>query len=525
MSAQAPDPDPILIRNVRLIDRDRGAEDVVVHILIKGKRLELVTKDRIPAAEAELVVDAQGGFLLGTMDVGKPPSFLILDEDPRESFDVLLDTAIHAQFAVHEGQIVKNDLPLVAELEPEPKRSGWIAYSPPPMALPLDYLDTSKWNRWESKYISGIFLSAVVLDRMRWLEQDEGSEEQVGDLSDFDRGEIRGFRLGSVGTFNFKRPWVYTFFAATHAFDKGFDTVADDDLSLIDYRLDIPLARSLTLSVGKQKEPISMERLSSMVFQPMQERSSVSDAILPSRNVGIVLNGRGLQERMTWATGAFNDWFDAGQDLDESATQFVGRMTGLPFLSKDESNLVHLGLGLRYSDALEGVRFQTEPEFNSSSVFVDTDLLEADRSWTYNMEASWRKARYWLAGEYTRVDLDAPTLEDPSFSGYHFTGSWSASGEIRGYNKKSGVVDRLPVARSVYQGGWGAWELGIRWSDLDLSDREVDGGEMQILSLGLNWWLSPIFNINLNYRYIDLDRFGVEGTSSGLNGRVLLILE
>lgn len=48
--AQSPDPDPILIRNVRLIDRDRDAEDVVVHILIKKKKLELVTKDRIPAA-------------------------------------------------------------------------------------------------------------------------------------------------------------------------------------------------------------------------------------------------------------------------------------------------------------------------------------------------------------------------------------------------------------------------------------------------------------------------------------------
>lgn len=94
--------------------------------------------------------------------MGKPPSFLILDEDPRESFEVLLDTATYVRFAVHEGAIVKNVLPQVADVEPEANRSGWIAYTPPPMALPLTYEDTSKWNRWESRYFSGIFLSAVV---------------------------------------------------------------------------------------------------------------------------------------------------------------------------------------------------------------------------------------------------------------------------------------------------------------------------------------------------------------------------
>ena len=72
---------------------------------------------------------------------------------------------------------------------------------------------------------------------------------------------------------------------------------------------------------------------------------------------------------------------------------------------------------------------------------------------------------------------------------------------------------------------WGAWEIAARWSDLDLTDGSVEGGDMQILSLGLNWWLSPIFNVNLNTRWITLDRFGVEGDSSGLTGRIVLMLE
>jgi phosphate-selective porin OprO/OprP len=48
---------------------------------------------------------------------------------------------------------------------------------------------------------------------------------------------------------------------------------------------------------------------------------------------------------------------------------------------------------------------------------------------------------------------------------------------------------------------------------------------MDIWSLGLNWWLSPYFNVNFNYRYITLDRFGDEGISQGMNARLMLVLE
>ena len=96
---------------------------------------------------------------------------------------------------------------------------------------------------------------------------------------------------------------------------------------------------------------------------------------------------------------------------------------------------------------------------------------------------------------------------------------------MRTYNHKSGTFGPLPVARTVYQGGWGGWEVGARWSDIDLTDGRVKGGDMQIASLGLNWWLTPFFMVSFNYRYIMLDRFGVDGNSSGFNSRILLMLE
>ena len=342
----------VLIRNVRLIDQQPEAEaepdaetepasepdtesqtvtgvvadtvDVTVNLLIRNGELDIVTRDDISTEEADQTVDARNGVLLGALAIGQPPSFLILDQDPRENFDVLLDTATHARFAIQDGRIVKNTFAVVVDVEPEsvdePNLTRWLAYTPPPMILPTSYQDATQWNRWETDYVSGIFVAAVVLDRQNWTSQDDASRPLFGDLDDFDGGEIRGLRFGAVGTLNFETPWVYSIFAATNAFDKGFDAETTDDVTFYDYRLDIPVFNGSTLSIGKQKEPISMERLMSMVSLPMQERAAVSDALLPARNVGAVLSGAGAGGRMTWAGGVFNDWIDTGDSYGDAAT-------------------------------------------------------------------------------------------------------------------------------------------------------------------------------------------------------------
>jgi phosphate-selective porin OprO/OprP len=169
--------------------------------------------------------------------------------------------------------IERNWLLKAFDSDEKPKRSGWLAYTPPPLALPSSYKDTSKWNRWDTRYISGIFTGALALDRQNWQTQDSKSKSQVGDLNDSDGGEVRALRFGVVGTLNFPQPWVYVVFAATNGFTKGFDTDEDDDWTFFDWRLDIPILAGITLSVGKQKEPLSLERSMGMIYLPMQERS------------------------------------------------------------------------------------------------------------------------------------------------------------------------------------------------------------------------------------------------------------
>jgi phosphate-selective porin OprO/OprP len=158
-------------------------------------------------------------------------------------------------------------------------------------------------------------------------------------------------------------------------------------------------------------------------------------------------------------------------------------------------------------------------------VFVDTGLGNTDEILQYNLEASWRSGPFWLAAEYVGTDVDSPVGDSLNFSGYKVSGSWIVTGEMREYRYKSGTFGPAPVSRSVHQHGKGTWEVAARWSSIDLTDGPVDGGEMDILSLGINWWLTPTVNLNWNYRYIANDRDNLDGRASGAALRLVLQLK
>jgi len=518
--------DTVLIKNVRLISREDSLGDIVVNLLIINKKLELVTRDDIALGSSVTQYDGNGEFLMGSIAIGEAPSLVILDENPRSNFEVFLNTGAHIIFAMKGGEIVVNRLKSVRQ-ENLAKRARltWSAYAAPPMAVPINYYNAKKWNKFENKFMSGLFNGILALDRQYWISQDDASKYQVGDLQSSSLGELRALRFGLVGTFKFKRPWIYTFFFTNNTFDRGYNAKTDNTLTLYDLRVDIPLVSNITLSVGKQKEPISMDRLTTLIFLPWQERQGAADCFIPARNVGVLLNGTMAHQRATWAAGVFNNWLGSDTTFSATPTQVTGRITGIPYMSKDESNLLHLGLGLRYSDAKQPVTAKTESEFFISPLFVETAAIRADRFFTYDLEAYWRKGPYLLGFEFIGNKVTSATDGDSNPFGYNISGSWVVTGEMRPYRKRSGIFDPVPVSKPIGYKSWGALELAVRYSLLRLNGADLGGGDMRTLSFGANWWLSQRVQFGANYRLITLDRFDTKGTSSGVNFRLMLVLD
>jgi phosphate-selective porin OprO/OprP len=518
------DPENVLIENVYLASETAG--ESTVNLLIRKNELVIVSEDRIPLPEGFTALDADKGFLVGNLVVGEPPDFIILATDPREDMAALMDTRANATYMVYQGELRKNTLEASeGATEVASGHPVWHAYLPPPVALPTSHDPGAYWNHWSTENTKNVLFGVLALDRQGWPSQDSASEEQVGDLEVFEGGEIRDIRVGMFGTLDFfGRPWGYTLSLATNAFDKEFEEGVLDNFRAIDYRLDIPVWDSMTLTVGKQKEPISMERMMTLINLPMQERSAPYDAFLRSRNFGAQLSGTARDRRISWAGGIFSDFIDEDLSVGDATTSVTGRVTWLPYLSEDESNLLHLAIGARLSNGEQPVRYRVKPEFNKSPMFVDTGLFDADRIDQLSLEASWRRGPFWLAAEHLSTSADSPTEGRLDFSGYFVTASWILTGEMRTYKRGNGTFGPVPVARPARGNGFGAWEIATRWSSIDLDDGPIQGGNMDILSLSLSWWLSSTANMNLNYRYIVNDRFGLSGETGGVNLRLLLKL-
>jgi hypothetical protein len=134
---------PLVIRNVTLMDAQGVKADVVVNLKLADDSLTIVSKDELPVDDRTQVINAQGGFLLGKLVVGEPVTFLIFSIDPRIDQSILLDTKSTAMLAVLKGAVKSNQFPVEIEkstaalaansAETQAPDRGWLAYTPPPI--------------------------------------------------------------------------------------------------------------------------------------------------------------------------------------------------------------------------------------------------------------------------------------------------------------------------------------------------------------------------------------------------------
>jgi phosphate-selective porin OprO and OprP len=120
-----------------------------------------------------------------------------------------------------------------------------------------------------------------------------------------------------------------------------------------------------------------------------------------------------------------------------------------------------------------------------------------------------------------RGDRSAGT--NPKFGGYYIQGSWVVTGESRRYNLYNGAFQApRPFSPLAWPFGIGAWELAVRYSHTDLNYKQGDdgtpgslfavrGGEQDIWTLGVNWYLNANVRLSFNWLHIDVDRLNPAG--------------
>ncbi|HEX9733645.1 MAG TPA: porin [Thermoanaerobaculia bacterium] len=249
--------------------------------------------------------------------------------------------------------------------------------------------------------------------------------------------------------------------------------------------------------LGHFKEPFSLEELTSEKYNAFVERSLPS-VFNPVRNVGVMAYDAG--ERYTWAAGAFRESDEFAVSSGSGVLNLTGRVTGVP-VYRDDAHLLHLGLGVSRKDLGDDLfRFRQRPEAHQAPRFVDTGAFAAAQVRLWDLELALVWGAFWAAAELAGAEADAVHLGDPSFRGSYVQAGWFLTGQHRPYRRGHGDFHRLKLAasESFGGGGRGAWEVAVRWSTLDLDDAAVAGGELDDVTVGLNWYLNSVTRFMLN---------------------------
>lgn len=285
-------------------------------------------------------------------------------------------------------------------------------------------------------------------------------------------------------------------------FEGGDADFKDAYLTLTDF----PFGK---LRMGHFKEPFSLDELTSSKYITFMERA-LPNALVPGRNTGFMLQKICPQERMTAALGLFRDTDSYGEDQDDGGYNVTGRVTALPIYKDKGASLLHVGAAFSNRKPDDSYGFDASPEAHLADDFVDTGSIAGDRVELLGLEAAWVNGPLSLQSEYIMADGGRFAGSDVEFDGYYVQASYFLTGEHRKYKTTEGAFSRVKPNNNynASSGGLGAWEAKARYSGLDLSDSDISGGELDNISLGMNWYLNPNTKVMWDYVHADKDDVG-----------------
>jgi phosphate-selective porin OprO/OprP len=254
----------------------------------------------------------------------------------------------------------------------------------------------------------------------------------------------------------------------------------------------------MDLLVGQFKQPIGLEELTSSKYITFMERSQTAGYAI-SRESGIQLSRPFLEDRMTFRGSFFRNSTSRGTSLGNGTYGVASRLTAVPWKGED-SNLLHLGFGFaRRNRAIDSEFYVLEPEAHLQPIYKLNEV-PADAAYMYDVEAAAVVGPFSVQGEFMYMGNAAPDgLESSAFSSWYGQASWFITGESRPYKASRGIFNRVNPETPYGRTGTGAFEIAARYSSTDLNDGIYQGGTLDAITLGANWYLNPNTRLMLNW--------------------------
>lgn len=307
------------------------------------------------------------------------------------------------------------------------------------------------------------------------------------------------------------------------------------------------LPRNQSFLIGQSKRPIGLDAWNSSRFNVFLERPVVVEAFNPdARRTGLAMWGHNDETSLNWQYGIYQIENSAkdGQTFGDAGQNSLNfRVSGTPWYdySSDGRGYLHLGFAFMASnydgDANPGdpdqneARFRTRMENRSTGRWMDTGRIAgAEWSEIVGLETMLSLGSLHFTSELQSNWLQRdPTIAgsgpDVHFMGYYVQAAYFLTGEHIPVNRKVGSIARIKPHENFFLvdrcdgglgRGWGAWQVAARYSMLDATDNDIQGGVGRNTTLALNWWWNAYSRMQFNLIYSDLqDRAPVNGFTGG----------
>lgn len=317
------------------------------------------------------------------------------------------------------------------------------------------------------------------------------------------------------------------------------------------------------LRAGHFKEPIGLEEFGSDLYVTFMEKTPATQAFTPSRNFGMMIWDTVDEcQEATWFAGIFRaDSPDSPTNTalwrsDNNDWSFDTRAAWLPYYDEPSNGRYLVHLGGSYSFRHVGARTATATANQNVAYSTLNGLAEfTTRSWVgsqgpigFGAEAD---TNQWnqLNGEFL-VIWGAASVQSEYFqllmnSGQQYNGgyaflSYFLTGENRAYRKDLKTIDRTVPFEPFFLFdsaggrccGWGAWEVAVGYSWVNLEDGHDTvattpanstnrrRGFNNDIILGVNWYHNSWSRMFFNYEHemVDFVDNGVPDSNANIFG-------
>ena len=307
-----------------------------------------------------------------------------------------------------------------------------------------------------------------------------------------DGTKIRRARMSLQG--NMYHDWGYKF---EYEFSTGHNKGIAD--AFVEYKgFD-----DMSFRVGNMKDPFSLQFQMNANYNLFMERS-LTNGLNTGRHIGAMV----FAQRKNWtaSAGLFGESVQSERGANDQGFGLGSRITYSPINS--ESTLLHVGLSANYRDAGDAaiLRFKQQPESNVSGInIVDTGgMKNIDFHAKYGLEIAMVSGPLSVQLEYVTTSVTRDGTSNLNFDSWYLQVGYLLTGESRQY--KQGKFGKIIPISNMGDGGVGAWELGIRFSTINLNDQDVFGGKADSFTLGVNWFATTTIRFSANYiRVSDLN--------------------